>query len=311
MPMVGVRPHRRAGCECGQELHQGPGRRGPAEMTERLRLGLVAGGRPPAGAWERLRHHLRDEAHLAIELAVFQDYESQTEELLTGRLDIAWNSSLAHLRCEAASRGACRALAQRDTDLGRTTVILVLKGGPVRALPDLKGRTLALGSRDSAQAALLPVHFLAVQGIAEGTHYDSLRLDADLGKHGDTGRSETDVLKALLGGRADAGAVGSAFWAAATAERLVPNGALAETWRSPPCAGAVFDTRPGLGLGTGDAFVQALQRMRWKDPGHRAILEAMGLTRWVVPEAKAYDPLRAALAAADPPGARRWEAASP
>jgi ABC-type phosphate/phosphonate transport system substrate-binding protein len=48
----------------------------------------------------------------------------------------------------------------RDTDLGWMTVMVSASGGPLSGLPDLKGRTLALGSRDSGHAAILPVHFL-------------------------------------------------------------------------------------------------------------------------------------------------------
>ena len=54
---------------------------------------------------------------------------------------------------------ACRPIAMRDTDIGWMTKIVAATGGPVAALHDLRGRTLALGSRDSGHAAILPVHF--------------------------------------------------------------------------------------------------------------------------------------------------------
>ena len=57
----------------------------------------------------------------------------------------------------------------RDTDLGWTTKIVAVSGGPLSALADLRDRTLALGSRDSGHAAILPVHFLEKQGLVEGT----------------------------------------------------------------------------------------------------------------------------------------------
>ena len=143
----------------------------------------------------------------------------------------------------------CRPIAMRDTDLGWMTKIVAVSGGPVTALADLKGRTLALGSRDSGHAAILPVHFLQHQGLAEGRDYRTLRFNSDMGKHGDTGRSEAEVIRAVLDGRADAGAVGSPFWNAVHSERLVPEGALHEIWTSPPYNHCMFTARPDLDPG--------------------------------------------------------------
>ena len=58
--------------------------------------------------------------------------------------------------------------------------------------------------------------------MREGRDYHTLRFDSDVGKHGDTGTSEVEVVRAVLGGRADAGAIGSPFWDTVRNERLVP-----------------------------------------------------------------------------------------
>ena len=126
------------------------------------------------------------------------------------------------------------------------TIIVAASGGPVSKLSDLRGRTLALGSRDSGHAAILPVHFLEREGLVEGRDYRTLRFDSDVGKHGDTGASEVEVVRAVLDGRADAGAIGSPFWKTVRAERLVPEGALTEIWTSPPYNHCMFTSRPDL-----------------------------------------------------------------
>src|SRR4051812_40295638 len=90
---------------------------------------------------------------------------------------------------------ACRPVAMRDTDLGWMTMIVAASGGPISTVPELKNRTLALGSRDSGHAAILPVHFLEQQGMREGRDYRTLRFDTDLGKHGDTRTSEVEVVR--------------------------------------------------------------------------------------------------------------------
>jgi ABC-type phosphate/phosphonate transport system substrate-binding protein len=155
---------------------------------------------------------------------------------------------------------------------------------------------LALGSRDSGHAAILPVHFLAQQGLFEGRDYRTLRFNSDIGKHGDTGTSEAEVVRAVLDGRADAGAVGSPFWNAVGAERLVPSGALSEIWTSPPYHHCMFTARPDLDRDPERRFADALSRMNYDNPSHRVVLDAEGLRRWVAPNLDGYGSLREAAA---------------
>ncbi|WP_375141131.1 phosphate/phosphite/phosphonate ABC transporter substrate-binding protein [Arthrobacter sp. PAMC25284] len=92
---------------------------------------------------------------------LFSNYGRQVDALLEGTIDIAWNTNLAWVRTVARTQGACRALAMRDTDAAFRSVFVTRAGSGLAGLDDLRGRRLALGSRDSAQAAILPVHFLA------------------------------------------------------------------------------------------------------------------------------------------------------
>src|SRR5262249_13986097 len=165
-------------------------------MTRTIWLGVVAYDPKVVAIWEGMRRYFHEEAQLPVEVALFQNYEAQVGALLaepgdpTPRVDIAWNTNLAYLQADAWSDHRCRPIAMRDTDLGWTTKIVAVSGGPVATLADLRNRTLALGSRDSGHAAILPVHFLAGEGLIEGHDYRALRFDTDVGKHGDTGPSE-------------------------------------------------------------------------------------------------------------------------
>jgi phosphonate transport system substrate-binding protein len=174
------------------------------------------------------------------------------------------------------------------------TKIVAASGGPISTLADLKNRTLALGSRDSGHAAILPVHFLEQQGMREGRDYSTLRFDSDVGKHGDTGTSEVEVVRAVLDGRADAGAIGSPFWNTVRSERLVPEGGLSEIWSSPAYNHCMFTARPDLDSEQERRFVDALSAMSYDNPVHRAILDAEGLQRWLPPHLDGYAALRQA-----------------
>ena len=265
-----------------------------------LWLGAVAYDPKVVTIWEGMRRFFHDEARLPIEIVLFQTYEAQLVALLaapgdvTPSIDVAWNTNLAFLQAREWSGHACEALAMRDTDLGWTTVVITPSGGAVRAISDLRDRTVALGSRDSGHAAILPVHFLRRQGLEEGRDYRSLRFNTDVGKHGDTGTSEVDVLRAVLDGRADAGAVGSSFWSNVQAQRIVPAGALTVVWTSPPYSHCMFTARIGLDADLRRQFVEALLAMRFENPAHKPILEAEGLRQWIVANVSGYDSLRAA-----------------
>ena len=271
-------------------------------MFRTIWVGAVAYDPKVVTIWEGMRRYFHEEARLSVEVVLFQSYETQVIALLAApsdsapRIDIAWNTNLAYLQADAWSEHRCRPIAMRDTDIGWETKIVAISGGPVAALADLKDRILALGSRDSGHAAILPVHFLEREGLVEGQQYHTMRFNSDLGKHGDTGTSEAEVVRAVLDGRADAGAIGSPFWRALHREHLVPEGALTEVWTSPPYNHCMFTARPDLDPLLQDRFAEALSGMSYDNPSHRAVLDAEGLRRWEPPHLDGYDSLRQASA---------------
>jgi ABC-type phosphate/phosphonate transport system substrate-binding protein len=271
-------------------------------MSKTIWLGAVAYDPKVVTIWEGMRRYFHEEAQLPVEVVLFQSYEAQVLALLAQpgdsvpRIDIAWNTNLAYLQADEWSGHGCHAIAMRDSDLEWMTKIVAVTGGPISTIADLKDRTLALGSQDSGHAAILPVHFLAQQGMRQGTDYRTLRFNSDVGKHGDTGTSEVEVVRAVLDGRADAGAIGSPFWKTVREQKLVPEGALREIWSSPPYNHCMFTTRPDLDREQEERFVKALLAMSYDNPVHRAILDAEGLQRWLTPHLDGYAELREAAA---------------
>jgi phosphonate transport system substrate-binding protein len=273
-----------------------------AIMSRTIWVGAVAYDPKVVGIWEGMRRYFHEEAQLAVEVVLFQSYEAQVAALLAvpgdplPRIDIGWNTNLAYIQADAWSDHRCRPIAMRDTDVGWMTKIVAVTGGSIARLADLRNRTLALGSRDSGHAAILPVYLLQREGLLEGKDYQTLRFNTDLGKHGDTGTSEADVVRAVLDGGADAGAIGSPFWNTVRSERLVPEGALTEIWTSRPFNHCMFTARSDLDPVLEQQFAKALFAMSYDNPTHRPVLEAEGLRRWIAPQLEAYGELREASA---------------
>ena len=152
-------------------------------MNQTIWVGAVAYNPKVVTIWEGMRRYFHQEAHLPVEVVLFQSYQAQVLALLAQPgerapgIDIAWTTNLAYLQADEWSGHACRAVAMRDTDLGWMTKIVAVAGGPISTLEDLRNRTLALGSRDSGHAAILPVYFLEQQGMCERGDYRTLRFD--------------------------------------------------------------------------------------------------------------------------------------
>ncbi len=257
-------------------------------MDRPLIIGSVAYSPNIVTIWEGMRDYFADTA-AEMDFVLFSNYGRQVDALLDGSIDLAWNTNLAWVRTHAQTDGACRALAMRDTDTVFQTVFVARAGTNLTGLDDLRGRRLVLGSRDSAQAAILPVYFLEHAGPGADT-VELVRIDSDVGKHGDTGRSELDALRAVSDERADAAAIGINTWEAIGRDELMP-GAFEAFWESPTYSHCNFTALPTVPDERTDPWLQLLLAMDWDNPEHRPILEMEGLRKWVRPQLDGYDSL--------------------
>jgi ABC-type phosphate/phosphonate transport system substrate-binding protein len=254
-------------------------------------LGAVAYDAKVVPIWEGIRDHFRAEG-VPLDFALFSNYERQVEELLARHIDVAWNTPLAHVRVQKRTEGRSLSLGMRDSDRDFRARLIVRKDAGIRGPGDLAGKTLAVGSRDSTQARILPLHFLKDAGC-DLSRVTQLPFDPDLGKHGDTGTSELEVLAALADGRAHAGTVGDLIWVAEQAAGRVDAHKLESVWTTPGFDHCMFDAMPGFEYV--EAFRRALHAMKWDNPTHRRILELEGLKQWMPPREEGYRSLNAAL----------------
>ncbi|MEO5921647.1 MAG: PhnD/SsuA/transferrin family substrate-binding protein, partial [Pseudolysinimonas sp.] len=124
-----------------------------------LLVGAVAYAPNVVTIWEGIRDYFAG-TESEMDFVLFSNYGRQVDSLIDGTVDIAWNTNLAWVRTVAQTNGGCKALATRDTDTVFQTMFVSRAGAGMTDLNSLRGRRLALGSKDSAQAAILPVQFL-------------------------------------------------------------------------------------------------------------------------------------------------------
>jgi phosphonate transport system substrate-binding protein len=259
-------------------------------MADTVLVGAVAYTPNVVPVWEGIRDHFR-RSEVECDFVLYSNYGRQVDDLIAGNIDIAWNTNLAYVRTVGRVGDRARALAMRDTDVGFRSFLVARAGSRFHSPQDLRGRRLALGSRDSAQAAILPLHFLRRAGLTD-EDMAVLRFDSDVGKHGDTGRSELDAIRAVLDDEADAAAIGVTTWDAIGREELAP-GALEAFWESPPYAHCNFTALDALDEERGEAWVRRLLEMRYEE--NPEVMELEGVREWVRPELEGYAHLFAAV----------------
>lgn len=253
-----------------------------------LMLGAVAYDPKVIEIWDIIRDYFQKN-DVPMDYVLFSNYEAQVSSLLNGFIDIAWNTNVAYVRIQEALQGRAKVLAMRDTDIDFTTKIIARADQGIESLADLKGKRFALGSADSGQAAILPYHFLKLNGIHPETDLQLTRFNLDVGKHGDTGTSEYEVLRAIKEGVVDAGAVGESTWIRMLETGLADTNEVRGIWTSPGYSHCNFTVLPEFEEERARRFVELLFAMDPNQPEIRKMMEMEGLNAWVSPEGRGFE----------------------
>lgn len=259
-----------------------------------VRVGAVAYDPKVVTIWEGMRDYFADTA-VPTDYVLFSNYEAQVEALFNRQIDIAWNTNVAYVRCEQRSGGTCQVLGMRNTDRDFTSRLVARTDSGINGLTDLRGKRLALGSADSAQAAILPLHYMRAAGLNPDRDMTLLRFDIDVGKHGDTGTSELEVLRALQDGDADAGMLGHATWLKQLEQGTVNSAVIHSVWTSPPYCHCNFTALPDFDSELGARWSEALLKMDYNHPRWRRLMDLEGLTAWLPGQKLGYEVVTEAL----------------
>jgi phosphonate transport system substrate-binding protein len=262
-----------------------------------LIMGAVAYDQKVVTIWDGFRQYFR--AHgLEFDYVLYSNYERQVEAHVCGHVHVAWNSPLAWLQAQRVAKGLGRraeAICMRDRDRDLRSIILVRSDSGIETIADLKGTVVAVGASDSPQATLIPLNYLAEQGLAPGEDFEVKVFDLLAGKHGDHIGGERDAARALIRGDADAACVIDANHLAFSREGTIRHAAvriLAQTPAYDHCNFTIFDNAPA---GLVARFLDLLLNMSYGDAEVRPLLDLEGLKQWVPGRVSGYTQLAAAL----------------
>ena len=262
-----------------------------------LLLGAVAYDPKVVTIWDGFQQYFAERG-LPFDYILYTNYERQVEAHFCGQIHVAWNSPLAWLQSERLARAVGRraeAICMRDTDRDLTSVVIVRNDDGIRTIGDLKGRRVAVGANDSPQATLIPLHFLAQQGLEPHRDFEVLEFDVLRGKHGDHIGGEREAARALLRGECDAACLIDGNHLLFIQEGTLPSGATRGVGQTPPydhCNFTVLDGGPSAAIGR---FRELLLEMSYADPQVRRLLDLEGLKRWMPGRTEGYALLSAAV----------------
>lgn len=259
-----------------------------------LRVGAVAYDPKVITIWEGFLPYFAKRG-AEIDYVLYSNYDAQVKANLSGEVDVAWNSPLAWVKSEIDSKGACVAIAMRDSDRDLTTKIIVRSNSLFSSLADLKGKTIAVGASDSPQATLIPLNLLAESGLDPFRDCKVLYHNVMVGKHGDHVGGERDAARALASGTTDAACVLDANYGVFVNEGTLDPGTTRVLATTPPFDHCNFTVRATLSEQRWKPFVDTLLGMSFQDPEVRAFMEMEGLTRWLPARTTGYAQLEKAV----------------
>jgi len=254
-----------------------------------LLLGAVAYDPKVVTIWNGFRDwFLRH--NFPFDYLLYSHYERQVEDLVSGRIDVAWNSPLAWVRARRLNPHV-KPLAMRDTDRDLTSVVVVRADSPIQSVADLDGKTVGVGAVDSPQATLLPLAHLKANGV----NVNVRRFDIGVGLHGDHIGGERDAARALIAGEVDAASMIDGNHLLFTREGTLPSGTtrvIAQTQPFDHCNMTVAPSAPNDVIAS---FQQLLLGMNYADPELRQLFDLEGLKSWCAGRTSGYVPLEHAV----------------
>lgn len=230
--------------------------------------------------WDIIKNFFVDEG-CPIDCVFYSNYELQVRALVGGHIDIAWNSPLAWIDAERRTNGTCRALAMRDTDRDRTTHLIVRHESGIRAIDDLRGKSVATGAKDSPQATLLPLYHLQRHAMVPNRDFAVLGHDLLVGKHGDHIGGEREAIRSLQTGESDAAAVLDLNWDAWQADGTADAGRLRILTSTPKFDHCNFTALDRFPADDARRWTDVLFRMQYANPAHREMMDMEGLKAWL------------------------------
>ncbi|HWP34590.1 MAG TPA: putative selenate ABC transporter substrate-binding protein [Thermodesulfobacteriota bacterium] len=212
--------------------------------------------------FEPLGAYLKRRLGMDVRFVPVADYAATVEALAAGQVDLVWYGGFTYVQARLRTGNAVPLVMRRE-DLEFKSYFIAGADTGIKTLADLKGRTFSFGSVSSTSGSLMPRYFLMRAGIVP---------ERDFARVAYSGAHDATV-KAVEGGRVDAGVVNYTVFEKMVAERKVDPARVRVFWVTPPYADYNWTVRGDLDDDLKERIAEAFLALDPKNPEHRVILE--------------------------------------
>jgi ABC-type phosphate/phosphonate transport system substrate-binding protein len=216
---------------------------------------------------------------IELDWVLYSDYDALVDAFVRREIDLAWNAPLAYVKIKRRLQDLRQVVAMRDVDVNFTTHFITHASSGIATVQDLKGKRVALGSRGSMQAGLLPYYFLQqlgldpAQELAVCSFYDE--------RQGDARFDERDVVERVGRHEYEAGAVSRRTIEALQAEGILAPDSFRIIWSSPGYSHCCFTAHSDMVPALVEKITQTFVAIEARDPAGKVVLEGEGCNGFV------------------------------
>jgi phosphonate transport system substrate-binding protein len=234
-----------------------------------------------------LANYLAARLGVKVEFTPVTDYAAAVEALANRQVDLAWLGGFTFVQASQRSGGKVVPLVQRAEDEQFRSVFITTNPA-IRALADLKGRTLSFGSPSSTSGHLMPRSFLLAAGV---------NPDRDLKRVAYSGAHDATVA-AVASGKVDAGALNISVWDKLVADKKVDAAAVRVFHTTPTYYDYNWSVHADMPVARREQLARAFTELSPATPEGRDILALQRATRFIPTRAENYRGIEAAARSA-------------
>jgi phosphonate transport system substrate-binding protein len=239
-----------------------------------------------------LKRHFQQQG-IELDWVLYSSYDALVEAFASREIDLAWNGPISYVQIKQRLNDPCRVVAMRDVDVNFTTQFFTRRHSSITTLEDLKGKRVALGSRGSAQAGLLPYYFLKQQGLDPQRDLAACTFAED--RQPSPLSDERAVVELVLKGEYDAGAVSQRTLDVLTEQGQPIPETIRVFWSSPGYSHCCFTAHRELEAGLAQKITAAFIAMQYQDPLGKEVMDAEGCKAFVPGITTGWEALESAL----------------
>jgi phosphonate transport system substrate-binding protein len=230
---------------------------------------------------------------IELDWVLYSSYDALVEAFATREIDLAWNGPISYVKIKQRLNDPCRVVAMRDVDVDFTSQFIARRDSTITSLEDLKGKRLALGSRGSAQAGLLPYYFLTQHGLDPQRDLAACTFAED--RQPSPLSDERAVIELVLKGEYDAGAVSRRTLEVLSEQGQPLQDTIRVFWSSPGYSHCCFTAHRELDAGLAQKITEAFIAMQYDDPLGKEVLDAEHCQAFVPGITTGWEALESAL----------------